>query len=215
MIVYDEISQQTEQWFRLRAGRPTASQFDRIFTATGKNSAKSTWENYALELCVACIRPDEMASAWTGNRHTDRGNELEPEARAAFERLTGMAVSQVGFVARDDGIVGCSPDGLIKNDGQWVAGLEIKCPSPAVHARYLMAGELPSDYKQQVHGDMAVTGLTQWHFMSYCHGFRSLMLTIERDAYTDALSHALDRFLVFYAKRRVELMPLLTGKAQS
>lgn len=213
MIICDDIIQQSEQWFRLRAGRPTASQFDRIFTAGGKDSAKSTWENYALELCAECIRPDELAKGWTGNQHTDRGNELEPEAREEFVRRTGLHVRQVGFVTRDDGVVGCSPDGLIVDaSGQWEAGLEIKCPSPAVHARYLLGGELPAEHKQQVHGGMAVTGLSQWHFMSYCPGFRPLWLIAKRDAYTEALSKAIDRFVIFYSKRRGELMPLLLEK---
>ena len=57
---------------------------------------------------------------------------------------------------------------------------------------------------------MVVTGLSQWHFMSYCPGFRPLIVHVKRDAYTEALSQAIDRFIVFYARRRAALMPLLT-----
>jgi hypothetical protein len=155
----------------------------------------------------------------SGNRHTDRGNELEPEARAEFERITKLTVAQVGFVTRDDGIVGCSPDGLIVDEGtfppsefdfaRYVAGLEIKCPTAAKHAKAVIEGAMPDEHKPQVHGSMAVTGLPHWFFMSYCQGMKPLLVRIDWDEYTDAMSDALDRFLIFYAERRRDIMPKL------
>ena len=112
MKIWPEMEQRSEAWFRARAGRPTASNFDRLITPTGKDS--SQWDDYALELCAQCIRPDEIA--WEGNAHTDRGNELEPEARGEFERIMNLAVDEVGFVTRADEVIGCSPDGLV---GDW------------------------------------------------------------------------------------------------
>ncbi|MCL5460324.1 YqaJ viral recombinase family protein, partial [Loigolactobacillus coryniformis] len=78
--------------FKARAGRPTASNFDRIITPTGKDS--SQWDGFAIDLMADCIRPDMVD--FVGNRHTDRGNELEPEARAEFARIMEMDVKQVG-----------------------------------------------------------------------------------------------------------------------
>jgi len=34
MIIHPQMIQQSEEWFRARSGRPTASQFSRILTAT-------------------------------------------------------------------------------------------------------------------------------------------------------------------------------------
>lgn len=215
MKIWPNIEQQSEEWFRIRAGRPTASNFDRIITATGKDS--SQWDSFAIELCAACIRPDEIQ--WEGNRHTDRGNELEPEARDAFARLMNLDVEQVGFVTRDDGIVGCSPDGVVRKRaaegmpiGDPIAGLELKCPLAKNHAAYLMGGELPAAYRAQVHGSMAVTGLRHWYFMSYCPGLAPFITLVEWDAFTDKIADALDRFLIYYAERRNQIMPILTGK---
>lgn len=209
MKVWPEMEQRSEQWFRARAGRPTASQFERLITPTGKDS--SQWDDYALELCAQCIRPDEIT--WEGNFHTDRGTELEPEARALFSELMGLDVSEVGFVTRDDEVIGCSPDGLVSNaDGDYVAGLELKCPLSKYHARYLIDGELPAKYRPQVHGSMAVTGLRHWYFMSYCPGLAPFITRVEWDAYTDKVADVLDRFLVYYAARRREVMGRLTGK---
>jgi hypothetical protein len=220
MKIWPNLQQGSEEWFRARCGRPTASQFSRIITATGKKSSQI--DDYVIELVAECIRPDEIP-AFVGNKHTDRGNELEPEARETFARLTGLHVAQVGFVTRADGIVGCSPDGMILSrpleDGDdeaviakcAVGGLEIKCPLAKNHARYLIDGVLPDQYRAQVHGSMAVTGLRQWWFISYCPGLVPFILRVDRDAETERMVAALDEFLIYYAARRAEILPLLRG----
>ncbi len=207
MKIWENLTQGSEEWFAARAGRPTASNFDRIITPTGKDS--SQWEGYAIDLMADCIRPDMVD--FIGNRHTDRGNELEPEARNEFSRIMEMEVQQVGFITRDDGIVGCSPDGLIYRNGKPIAGLELKCPLAKNHARYLVESSLPKDYAPQVHGGMAVTGLDFWYFMSYCQGMAPFILRVERDGFTAKVGDSLDRFLIFYAARRKEVMPRLLG----
>lgn len=210
-----DIPQQGEAWFKIRAGRPTASNFDRIITATGKDS--SQWPSYATELTQQSAYRDLLLSpSFNGNHDTDRGNELEPLAREEFARIMGLEVRQVGFVTNDDGIIGCSPDGLIYHNGTPVAGLEIKCPRPEKHGIDLVEGTLrgvmPSDHKPQVHGSMAVTGLSVWYFMSYCPPLPPLILKVTRDEYTAKVSDALDRFLMFYAEHRKVILPILTGK---
>jgi predicted phage-related endonuclease len=97
-----------------------------------------------------------------------RGVELEPEARELFEFNTGIEVTQVGICRHDSGLFSCSPDGLIGD----FSGLEIKCPSMAVHVEYLLGGKVPADYYQQVHGSMLVTGRKEWFFMSYYPGLK-------------------------------------------
>lgn len=209
MKIFPEMVQQSEEWFRARKGRVTASNAERILTPTGKDS--SQWDAYAIELTAECLRPDEMPD-FIGNSHTDRGNDLEPEAREEFARIMGLNVQTVGFVTRDDGVVGCSPDGLIYRDGKPVAGLELKCPMAKHHAAYLVAGGLPDKYRPQVHFSMAVTGLP-WYFMSYCPGIAPYLVKVDPDGYTAKMADAIDRFVIYYSARRKEIMPMLTGKA--
>ncbi|MGC4017520.1 MAG: YqaJ viral recombinase family protein [Luteolibacter sp.] len=209
-IIWDGVVQQSEEWFRIRAGRPTASNFDKIITATGKYS--SQWDAFAISLTAETVCRDPWE--WTGNRHTDRGNEYEPAAREAFAAHLGMPVCQVGFVTRADGIVGCSPDAFVLGaDDLPVAGAEIKCPGRDKHAQHLVANALPAEHLQQVHGSMAVTGLDTWHFVSYFPGLPLLVVKVTRDGYTAKVADALDRFLIYYDKRRKEVLPILTGKA--
>ena len=207
MIVYPHVIQGSEEWLKMRRGRPTASQFSRIVTAKTGELSKSA-DPYISELIAETFCPEWVDFA--GSKYTDRGTEMEPEARAAFEAHTGLEVHQVGFCTRPDGVVGCSPDGLIKGpDGVWIAGCEYKCPAPKTHVGYFRDGILPDDYKQQVHGGLAVTGLDEWHFFSYFPGLQPFHIVVRRDSYTEKLSAALDQFLVDYGKARAAIVPKL------
>ncbi len=205
MIVHPHILQGSEAWERLRTGRPTASRFSDIITAAKGELSKSA-QGYMVELISQCFCPGW--SDFLGNKWTDRGTEMEPEAREAFIQHTGLNVVQVGFCTRDDTVAGCSPDGLIVDaDGNYIAGIEIKSPSPKVHIGYILDGKLPNDYKQQVHGSMAVTGLNEWHFWSYYPGIQPFHIVVQRDEYTEKVSASLDSFLIDYAALRAKLIP--------
>ena len=209
MKIHKGFLQGSEQWFELRRGRATASNFKKIITpAKGEYSKQAA--SYMRDLLVECFTPDY--AKFLGNFYTERGIELEPDARKAFEEHTGLVTEQVAFVTSErwQHVVGCSPDSLIKNAaGEYVAGLELKCPSPFTHAEYIEEGVLPDEYKAQVHGSMAVTGLDEWHFFSYFPGLAPFHLVVTRDAYTDKLTEALDRFVIEYGAYRERMTPLL------
>ncbi len=209
MIVHPHVLQGSDEWHAMRRGRPTASRFKDIITAAKGDLSKSA-KSYIAELIGETFVPSWIDFA--GNKFTDRGTELEPSARKAFIEATGMPVKEVGFCTRNDGVVGCSPDGLIEEGADYVAGVEIKCPSPKVHVGWMMDGTLPDDHKQQVHGSMAVTGLTEWHFWSYFPGLQPFHLIVRRDDYTEKLSASLDQFLIDYAAAREAVIPKLKLK---
>jgi hypothetical protein len=161
---------------------------------------------------------DKAEKAMTYNIPVQRGNALEDDARRYYEQRTGYEVTQVGFITHDTGGLGCSPDGLIYKsrlyehagnitiiDDVPAHGLEIKCPMPETHMRYLLDGELPDDYELQVHMSMAVTGLNRWDFLSYCPGEAQLLLTIKRTAYTDQLEAGLKRLVTEKRKIKAKL----------
>ncbi len=143
------------------------------------------------------------------NIPVQRGNALEPKAREFYELKTGRKVHQIGFITHDDGGFGCSPDGLIRQEDrkyariQW--GLEIKCPMPDKHLEYLLDGTLPDEYRFQVHGSMAVTGLSRWDFLSYCPGEAPLLLTVERSEFTEQILAGLRQVVAEKAKMKARL----------
>ena len=165
--VWPEMIQGSEAWLAARKGRATASQFKKILTPTGKLSAQS--KSYALKLARECVCDDPFE--FTGNKATDWGNEQEPHARQAFMDYTGLEVVEIGFATHKTmTCVGCSPDGLIIDGGEVIAGLEIKCPSPDTFVEWVMADVVPAEHLPQIHGSMIVTGLKRWDFVAYFPG---------------------------------------------
>jgi len=177
-------------WWSMRRGRPTASSFDKIITAsTGKPSGGM--KKYAAQLIAdmhelhpPVITERPMSAAM---RH---GSECEPEARRWYTMETGRAVQQVGGCLSDCGRFWCSPDGLVGDDG----ALELKCPQLNTHAEYLIDGGLPDEYRPQVHGQLVVTGRAWVDFVSYAPGMNPLLVRVTPDEYTDKLRACLETF---------------------
>lgn len=187
MIILD-VEQGTQPWLDARLGIPTASAFSNILTPTFKASGSQA--GYLGTLLAEYIKgeqQEQFSSKWT-----ERGHDLEPSARMMYAALSGNEVEQVGMVYKTEAKDrSCSPDGLIER----VRGLEIKCPKLANHIGYRLAGELPKQYKPQVHGAMYICDIDQWDFMSYHPEDEPFLITVERDEAIDkAISKELDAF---------------------
>lgn len=190
MKIHD-CAQGSTEWLALRAGRPTASEFDNLITPLWKVRDGAGVDTYLYrKLAEKCMGvPMESGG---GSFAMNNGVILEAEALPWFEFAHDVKVQRVGFVTSDDGRMGCSPDGLLGNDG----GIEIKCPMPDTHLRYLLAGTVPRDYLAQVHGSMLVTGRAWWKFLVYGRQFPPLVVRVERDETIIAkMRAALDAFL--------------------
>ena len=133
MKVTADIPQGTTEWLYLRSGIPTASEADRIVTPTGNATAATTSEKYLFELLAERITGKPAVEApklWWA----ERGKELEESARSGYEFTRDVIVDPVSFITDDDGRWGCSPDGLIGDDGL----VEFKAPNCADHLAILM-----------------------------------------------------------------------------
>jgi hypothetical protein len=58
---------------------------------------------------------------------------------------------------------------------------QIKCPSLAVHVEYLIGQKLPTDYVQQVQGELLVTGRKYNDFLSFYPNLKPLVVRCYRD----------------------------------
>ena len=196
--------QGTEEWHALRLGIPTASNFDRIVTATGRASSQA--EQYCNE-CVAEWITGEPASEWGGNTDTERGHLFEDDARAAYEWETDNEVEQVAFVYKDDqNLVGCSPDGLVvlsqgKRKVIHGGGVEIKCPRATIHVSYLVGGGPPAKYLPQIQGSMWICDLDRWDFVSYHQNYDPLIVQVAR---SEEFSKILDKAVPEFIERMLE-----------
>lgn len=168
-----KVEQGTQEWLDARLGKPSASQFHKLITTAGKPSASAEKYIYTMvaERILGVSEPVYV------NEWMERGNELEPEARSMYELLSDVDVQEVGFILDDSGEFGCSPDGLVGEDG----GIEIKCPTPQNHIEWTVKGVCPSKHFAQVQGCLYITGRKWWDFMSYHPQMNPFIVRVERD----------------------------------
>lgn len=177
MQIIKDIEQGSPEWHKLRMGVATASNFSKIITPTGKLS--TSIDGYALKLAAEyfLVEPEETYKSAA----MERGTELEPDARQAYEEFNLIPVEQVTFIRSDCGNFGYSPDGLVDSDGL----IEIKCPQDTTHLDYIIGGKVPTEYKAQVQGGLMVSGRKWCDFVSYHPNFkddkRLFIVRAERD----------------------------------
>lgn len=191
-----DCEQRSPEWYQARRGLPTASEFGNIITPK-KGEYATAADTYINCLIDELVRPG-ASEGFTGNRHTLRGEALEPEARDLYAFEFEVEPQQVGLILNDDGTLGCSPDSLIGSDG----GLEIKSPDGPTHVKWVRAKGIPDEHKAQVHGSLIITGRQWWDFLSYCPGYDRLLVRVTPDDYTEKLRKHLDRFLKDYAEAK-------------
>lgn len=186
VVVFD-CEQGSEDWFGLRIGLPTASNFSDVL-AQGKDGGESIGrQKYMDRLAGERLtgRPDEDVYR---SFAMDRGNAMEPRAREWYERNHFEAVTPVGFVKRTVttslGYVfsaGCSPDSLINDDRI----LEIKTMAPRLlvaAARSNGGASLPTPHRAQIQGNLWVTGRRACELTFFYDEWKSpFKFTIERD----------------------------------
>ena len=169
-----DLEQGSEEWFKARLGIPTASRFKDIVTPAKGDKSKS-YKTYMYELIAEKLigdKEDFFKSEWM-----ERGSEIEPLARASYEFMHDVKVDEVGIILNDDETIGVSPDGLIGD----VGGLEIKCPKPSTMVKYMIANELPLEYKPQVMGALWMSGREWWDFLAFHPSMDFFEIRVYRD----------------------------------
>ena len=173
MIILDH-EQGTEEWLAARLGKPSASMFSKLITATGKPSSSA--DGYINQLIAE--RLTGQSEPFYVTEWMARGTELEPEAREAYEFISGNDVIETGFILDTSFEYGCSPDGLITDKG----GLEIKCPAPQTMVSYLRDNQVGvKKYWQQIQGCMWISQREWWDFFAYHPEMPHVLVRVERD----------------------------------
>lgn len=235
MPIFHPVQQNTEQWQNLRGMVPTASEMHRIVcseygsiykcsrcehvyanarkwcdqcsrreatverVAVVRPSASQNGYMYRLIAASFGYQPDEAVP----NKFMENGHLNEASAVAEYEFMTGRDTQQVGFVTTDDGLIGASPDRLVGDDGL----LECKCPSEWVHIRHMVENDLESDHRVQIQGQLLVTGRQWVDAISWCKGFPSVIIRVERDEeFISGMNDLLVEFITKYQRTRAELI---------
>lgn len=157
MQIISDIKQGTEEWQNLRITMPTASRFKDVLS----KGAGITRKAYMYQLAAEIITGQREETY--RNKYMDDGKETEPQARAMYELATAQSVTQVAFIKHDFMNVGCSPDGLVCDDGI----IEIKCPKTTTQIETYLSGKMPTCHIPQVQGQLWITEREWCDFISF------------------------------------------------
>jgi len=194
--VFHDVEQNTDEWLDMRIGKLTGSGVKTIMANYGK-----AFGDPAKKLAVSIAREQvtgkrSLVDSYS-NAHMNRGHEQEPVARSLYEDQTFIDVTNGGFFDADP--LGCSPDGLVLDDGL----IEIKSVVDHVHYANIKRGGIDPSYKWQVYFNLMVTKRTWIDFISFCEDFpEQTKLYIHRvgrdecDEYFDMMHSRIDEFFV-------------------
>lgn len=175
------ITQGSDEWKTLRCGKVTAS---RVSDAVAQNRAKTGWgktrDTYMGELIAE--RLSGVPAEGYSNATMQRGNEVEPEARAAYSFFRDADITEIAFVDHPTiEMAGASPDGLVNDDGL----VEFKCPNTATHIDTVIRKKIDARYVTQMQWQMACTGRRWTDYISYDprlpQDLRMYVQRVERD----------------------------------
>ena len=155
------MKQLSKEWHHARLGKITASRLSDVMSKI-KSGYSASRKNYMMQLIC------EKLSGYKEEGHTNaamqRGIDVEPIARGAYEADKGLFVEECGFIVHPvESGFGASPDGLVSDDGL----IEIKCPNTATHVEFLKSGKPKREYILQMYGQMLCTGRKWCDFVSY------------------------------------------------
>lgn len=171
--------QRTEQWFKDREGKLTASSFAAA-AGLGPGSRQQAWRRFfGLE-------------TFEGNAATDWGTDNEPKAIAEYTArhlAKGVDTHLVGFVPHPTmAWLGCSPDLLVGDQGL----AEIKCPMSQE-----LYGDIPPYYMAQIQGQLEVTQREWCDFVVWTPSVVSVQRVMRSQSYWQWLHVRLAEFWMY------------------
>lgn len=176
MIIHN-VEQNTPEWFEARRGIVTASAVGDVMSkGRSKNAPSIVRTKYMMKLAAERIGC-ESADTFTGNRHTERGHNLEPKAREMYAFLNDIEPELVGFITNDERTAGASPDALIGDNGT----MQIKTKLPELHIPLLLNQELPKEHEPQVQTEIAIAEREFCDFVCYWPALPLVQIRVYRD----------------------------------
>lgn len=138
-----DITQGTDEWNLIRAGKFTASTIPALFMKESTKGYQDLIKRIAYER-TAKKPVESFKSEWM-----QRGNEIEAQATAEYSNVMFAEVVRVGFVEVDEWC-GCSPDGFVNDDGL----IQVKCPKWNTFFDYKTIDDIDKDYIIQCQAEM-------------------------------------------------------------
>ena len=211
------MEQRTHEWHAARVGKITASRFKDVLSRKkpsaaqakaghpGDPSAERTtylWQTVIERLTGnPTVVYETAAMRW--------GTEQEPIARIAYASEAYVQVNECGFVQHGELPAGCSPDGLVGDDGL----IEIKCPLNAQNHLQTFLDGMPQDHMAQIQGQLWLTGRQWCDFVSFHPALPAeFQLYVERVHADEAYHEMLEREIRAFDAEAEALIRALRAK---
>jgi len=159
-----DIEQNTDEWLDLRIAKLTGSGVKIIMANLGKAFGEPA-KKLAVSIAREQITGKRSLATSYSNAHMERGHEQEPIARGLYEDENFVDVTNGGFFDCD--YLGCSPDGLVNNNGL----IEVKSVIDHVQYATIKRGGIDPVYKWQVYFNLMTTEREWIDYVSYCADF--------------------------------------------
>lgn len=187
MIEVFDMEQGSPEWFEVRRGIVTASEFHTVMAQGRGGGDSKTRREYMLKLMGERLTGDPMYRYQ--NDHMQRGQGQEAEAREMYVFLSDLEPRQVGFIR--NGKIGCSPDSLIGDVGM----LEIKTKLAHLQLEVLLGESVPPAHMAQIQGQLWVAEREWCDFVSYCPRLPLFTKRVFRDErYIEGIKKSVDLF---------------------
>jgi len=201
VLDFIDVKQNTDEWLSLRAGKLTSSKLGVVMANFGKSFGE-TAKKYAVNIALEQVTGNVINNNYS-NEHMQRGHTQEPIARSIYETENFCEVTNGGFF--NSAFIGCSPDGLVSDNGV----LEIKSVISTTQFATLKRQALDPVYKWQCVGNMKFTGRDWIDFVSYCAEFpeenRIFVHRLRREEYEkeyDMIDSRIEEFLSLVVKTK-------------
>jgi len=180
MQVITNIEQGSADWLALRLGIATASELDCLLI--DPKQVKGEPEKLLgvaaftyMDQLIGERITGEAADPFIGNRHTERGHELEVVARGLYEAREDVATEQVAIILNHG--AGYSPDALVGRNGL----IEIKTKLPKTQVGVILANEVPKEHVVQYQSGLWLAEREWIDFISYWPGMPLFVKRAYRD----------------------------------
>lgn len=190
MQIITEIEQGSPEWLALRLGIVTCSELECLLVNGKGEAGFGTGAFTYMNTLIGERITGEAADPFMGNRHTERGHELEGVARTLYEQREEVETKQVAIILNHG--AGYSPDSLVGARGL----TEIKTKLPKFQVEVILSGEIPKEHIAQCQGGLWVSEREWIDFVCYWPG---MPLFIKRAYRDEAMIRKLsERVSTFY-----------------
>lgn len=187
---HHDLEQGTDLWHDVRRGILTGSNISDMLTPKLKQADNEKTKTIIYQAVI------DRVHNWNEDPFysfaMQRGHVEEIYAKDMYSKHYAQ-VKDCGFIENDNlGFrIGCSPDGLVGNDG----GVECKSRNQAIQAKVIINNAIPEDDMLQVQMSLFVSGRDWWDYISYSNGLPMFVKRAEPiKEYFDAIKIAANAF---------------------